>query len=471
MAGSQKPALTATTKPNNTAGATDVQTKAARKVTYIFQCTTAASVSLPYAAVVNGKVIPAHEKRVSRVTSGATKSNGQTRYTEGKFTIDAEAGDKVSLYLNSDAAVGHRTSPVYAVTVGERDIVVKVTEKEGLLSDGDTPTMVAKAKDAKAAPTVDEYTAALTGNVWMKVSHKYTAAEVDALMPAGTKAEVIAAIKCIYSELPSATLTVSVPAAGQQAAKSLTVTFIDSNNPKANIVGYTLLKEGLTRVHPGGFAALLNSALENGIPSLQVTSCWRPMLGSIAHRAGLGLDVGYVGLTRMNRQELRHAFEGKKPSKNGNGDDADNVSDAEVETFAEYESAIVEAKAARAKLSAAEKALVAAKKTKDSTKSAEAQSQVKTATKASEDADVAEDKARNAWNDERDAAEPADARLFRTSLLKCSCVRQLFDPWVMDANTQDKTTPAPNMQRGGSSSNERLHAHHLHITVHEPTIL
>ena len=480
MAGPQKPALTGVTKPNNMGGATDVQTNVAREVTYIFQCTTAASVNLPYAVAVNGKVIASHEKKVSRVNSGVVKKKGKTIYTEGKFTVDAEAGDKVSLYLNSDAAVGYRNTPVYAVTVGERDIIVKITEKEGRFPDSDAPTPVAKPKDAtaaptadesKAAPAVDEYTAPLTGDIWMKVSHKYTAAEVDAGMPTGTSAEVIAAIKDIYSGLTSATLTVSVPATAQQAAKSLKVTFSDSNNPKANIVSYSLLKDGLTRVHPGGFAALLNSALENDIPSLQVTSCWRPMLGSIAHRVGLGLDVGYVGLTRMNRQELRSAFEGKKPSKSGNGDDTDNVSDAEVTKFAEYESAIIEAKTARADLSAAEKALKAAKKTKDSAKTADAQTQVNAASKALEDADIAEDKAREAWNDERNATEPATVRLFRTSLLKCSCVRQLFDPWVMDENTQDTIAPAPNMQRGADFSNERLHSHHLHITVHEPKIL
>lgn len=476
MAAPQKPALTGTTKPNNTVGATDVQTKASRKVTYIFQCTTAATVSLPCAVAVNDKVIASHAKKASRVSSGATKKNGKTIYTEGKFTVDAEAGDKVSLYLNSDAAVGNRTAPVYAVTVGERDIVVKVTEREGLLSDSGTPALVAKAKDAKAASAgegkpdaeVDEYTAPLTGNIWMKVSHKYTAAEVDALMPKGTSTEVITAIKSIYNELPSATLTVSVPANDQQAAKSLKVTFIDSDNPKANIVGYTLLKEGLPRVHPGGFAALLNSALENDIPSLQVTSCWRPMLGSIAHRAGLGLDVGYVGLARMNRQELRKAFEGKKPSQKGNQNDADNVTDAEVKAFGEYETAIVDKKSAGDELDAAQKALKAAKKTGDEAKIKEAQQRVQDASDAVKEAAKTQTDKRNAWSKERDAGEPANTRLFRTSLLKCACVKQLFDPWFMNENVRDNTDALPNMQK---SSNETLHAHHLHVTVNDPKIL
>lgn len=83
----------------------------------------------------------------------------------------------------------------------------------------------------------------------------------------------------------------------------------------------------------------------------------------------------------------------------------------------------------------------------------------------------AEDEAKKQWDAERNAAEPAHARLFRTSLLRCRCIGQLFDPWYMDANTLDETPPEPNMQRGDTTSNERLHAHHLHLTVHEPKIL
>lgn len=82
-----------------------------------------------------------------------------------------------------------------------------------------------------------------------------------------------------------------------------------------------------------------------------------------------------------------------------------------------------------------------------------------------------EAKTGDAWNGARNAAEPASVRLFRISLLKCTCIAQLFDPWYMDENTRDDNAPEPNMQRGQSTSNERLHAHHLHITVHEPKIL
>lgn len=71
------------------------------------------------------------------------------------------------------------------------------------------------------------------------------------------------------------------------------------------------------------------------------------------------------------------------------------------------------------------------------------------------------------WNEERDKNEPAKVKGYRASLSKCKCVSQIFDPWFMDANTQDQIAAKPNEQR---DANEKLHAHHLHITVHEPKI-
>lgn len=315
----------------------------------------------------------------------------------------------------------------------------------------------------------------------MKVSHKYTSAEVDALVPAGTAPEVIAAVKSIYVGLSKAELKVSLPAKGSATTRELTVTFNDSDNPKQNITAYTLVGDGLTRVHPGGYAALFNAALENNIPSLTLTSCWRPMLGSIAHRAGLGLDVNMVGGTRMNREELRKSLlpttkkgkDGKKvavpAADTGNHNNKDNVTDDEVTLFKEYENAIVARKDADAEV---KEATAAFKKPKlnaeDKAKAAERQ---KTAIANQKAASDKQGDAEKAWNDERDAHEPDDIKLYRASLLKCSCVKQLFDPWFMDSDTKDKVDPEANMQRGASTSNERLHAHHLHVTVFEPKIL
>lgn len=72
-----------------------------------------------------------------------------------------------------------------------------------------------------------------------------------------------------------------------------------------------------------------------------------------------------------------------------------------------------------------------------------------------------------AWNKERDKNEPSKVKGYRASLSRCAHVRQLFDPWFMDENTQDAISAKPNEQK---TPNEKLHAHHLHITVHEPKI-
>ena len=383
------------TRPQNE-GRTDVPVAVTRKVTYILK-TGASNLSMPYAVAVDGVVQKAYRDKPARV-SGAS----------GKIVVQAAPGAKVTLYLNSDAHPSHRKEPVYLVTPAAHDVEVKITEKTGKHSDADTPTLVT----SNAAKKLDSYTAPLTGDIWMKISHKYAASEVDALVPAGTGAEVKTAVQSIYNVLAKAELTLTVAATATKPATQVVMTFADSNNPKENITAYGLLKDGLTRVHPGGFAALLNAAIAAGVTKLTMSSAWRPILGSIAHRAGLGLDVNYVGDTRMNREELRKA----------GAVDTSNVSAEEKRLLKEFEAAKAPQRGA----------------------------------------------AQTAWAAERDANEPAGVRAFRVSLAASPRVAQLFDPWFMDANTQDQAAATSNMQQ---SANETLHAHHLHVTVREPKIL
>ncbi len=78
--------------------------------------------------------------------------------------------------------------------------------------------------------------------------------------------------------------------------------------------------------------------------------------------------------------------------------------------------------------------------------------------------------ASNEWNAERNRNEPDLIRKLRDRLGRNKSVKQLFDPWYMDANTADNIPPVPNEQRR-SNPNERTHNNHLHITVREPKIL
>lgn len=453
MTSSPSPAANGQTRPNNSTGTTPVDVLPERKITYIFKITSAKNVRLPYAVSVDGAVLPTYANRTARVSGNS-----------GKFSITVRQGQRVALYLNSDASPAFRTQAVYAIEAGARNATITITEKAGKHTDSDTPTLQA----ANASTKEDSYTAPLTGDIWMKVSHKYTEAEVNARMPANTSAEVLAAVKSIYRGLQTSTLTIQQPGQSGQPTHTLTVRFTDSSNPKNNISQYELLADGLPRVHPAGFAALFTAALDNGITSLSMSSCWRPMLGSIAHRAGLGLDVSVLGGTTLNRQELRQAVKASSTNPKGNSNDNDNVSEAEIKAFAEYESAIKESKEANTKRDAAKKALEAANKTKDPDKIAQANKNLSEAESINEQAIKKQKEKSKTWDSERSKNEKTHIHAFRLSLLQFSEIRQLFDPWFMESNTKDNVAPVPNMQKTG---NETLHAHHLHITIDDPNIL
>ncbi|MFG6447095.1 hypothetical protein ACG0Z6_02430 [Roseateles sp. BYS180W] len=425
-----------------------------RTVTYQFSCSTAKNLDIPYAIAVDGRALPQFATQPGRVDC-----------SREKIQLKVQQGRRVSLYLNSDAHPSFRQSPVYAVTVGERDVLVTITEKTGRHNDPDTPTI------AQQTDTLDKYTAPLTGNIWMRISHRYTADEVASRLPDGTSAAVAAAVTSIYRGLSAATLTINEPATTTQPARRLVVNFRSENNPSSNITNFNHLSDGLPRAHPAGYAALFSAALDVGIASLTMSSCWRPMLGSIAHRAGLGLDVAVLGGTVLNREELRQAMKKMGAEQGiGNKNDKDLVSEAEITAFAAYEKSMAAQKAADDELDTA-----IAKKREISRKLPKNEEAIKQAAKAEADAkERAKNAAKNAneelkkWTAARDANEPDHVHRYRAALLQCRCVRQLFDPWVMDDNTRDNKAPSSNIQKTDSETN---HAHHLHITVSDANIL
>lgn len=444
---------------SSTGAVTTVPLSQTRKVTYVFDPKVAKSLHIPYAVAVNGVVPTEFAQKAHRLDEKS-----------GEITVPAAPGEQVSLFLNSDANPAWRKQPVYAVTVGTRDVVVTITEKKGKNLDTDTPILTKHADPkVEAAKKADTYSALLTGDTWMKVSHKYTPAEVQPRLPAGTSAVVEAAVTSIYQGLSSAKLKISEPGAAGKPSRTLAVDFADSENPHENISNnnYALLTQGLPRVHPAGYAALFTAALENNITAITLSSCWRPMLGSIVHRIGLGLDVSVLGGTKLNRQELRNAFSGNASGRHGNHDDEDNVTDAEVTAFGDYEEAIKVDKAAEAAKKQAKVALVKANMQATQFPITEATEKLATAEAVARAANTDMKNKENTWDKARDKGEPSHTRLFRVSLLKCSCIGQLFDPWFMSSNTHSGKTVS-NKQL---NELEKLHAHHLHITVDDPKVL
>lgn len=400
---------------------TTVNVSARRKVRYVFDTSaTKRDLALPYRVSIDGKV--------QEAAPNLRKLSGSKRSIE----LLVAPGARVALFLNSDVHPDFRREPVYALQVGEHDVEVLITEKPGRIGHAraEVGTSVTRQAGQPGERAVDCYKALLTGDIWMQISHLYTAAQADAILPPETAPPVRVAVRAIYSGLPAAQLLVQFPASDGAPAHALRVAFADSENARANITYCSLLKDVLPRTHPAAFAALLSEAYKAGVTEVHVTSCWRPMLGSIAHRAGLGLDIVYVAnasqTVRINRVGLTGAG-GRNP----------NIRAREKQLYDEYMEA---------------KRLAGNNKQTDDQRG---------------DAKRIENQAKKDWLSELQKNDPALINDLRARLKKNPSIEQIFDPWYMQIDTGSEVSSA-NEQR---SPNETLHANHLHLTINEPEIL
>lgn len=441
-------AVVTETKLNNDA-VTDATVTTSKTVTYEFETTTSRKLTIPYAVVVGGMIRSEFRNTTKRV-----------RGNFGHITVlNVEPGCEVSLFLNSDAHPDYRKNPVYSVRVKDNDVIVKITEKMGKHPDTDA---VVPCKDTSpvvnASKKYDSYTAVLTGDIWMKISHRYSPAELIALLPPDTLPTVATAIQEIYAGLqqPSVKIASKANSVGNDELTT-TITFQDGDNARKNIsAGYDFLREGLTRVHPTGYEAIFRAALEAGVDHVRISSVWRPLLGSIAHRAGLGIDIAYLGRTQMNRQELR----------SGKVSDTPNVSEDEKKLIVELDKAKAEEAEVKKKIAIAQYDIRSSAGTTANLIAAKAR--LAQAITAGSIAQERRKKAEIEWIAERDKNEPQHVRHFRQALTRSASILQVFDPWTMDANTKDNAPAVPNFQL---TANEELHAHHLHLTVNEPKLL
>jgi hypothetical protein len=304
--------------------------------------------------------------------------------------------------------------------------VVKITEQQGnkeyvepVVGQG-----IVRPPQSPGVRSAMHHVAKLTGDIWMLISHRYTEAEAETLLASTTDAVVRKAVCSIYRGLGVPKLDIP-HLIGNDV---LHVSFLKQDNPHLNIKNTcTLLGDVLPRTHPYAFAALFSVARNLRLSEVHVTSCWRPSLGSIAHRAGLGLDVNLLAdisqQVKINRAGLRE----KGPSKNP------NVTDREKELFV-----IAEEKEAIAK-------------------------------KNQSDPDAAKDAraAKDDWRHELNGNEPKIMHDLRDSLEKERRVGQILDPWYMEFNTNQPNSRKPNEQK---TVDEKFHNHHLHITIKEPGI-
>lgn len=454
--------LSHTAKLNTTPGScVDCPIEINRRVSYLFRTglwdkvlPSEKTLKIPFAYAVNGKV-----------NADFAKATGIIHAYQAKDNIFVEPGQTVSLYLNSDAAPANRKNPVFAITPKDHDVEVVIHEKRGKLGSDDTP----KFKETKEITgksgvkrKVDVYEATLTGDIWLKVSHKFTLDEAKALTPVDAAPEIRAAVLKLYDGSQHGILSISMKNADGKA-QVVDLSFEDAANPRENVTSFDMNKDGLPRVHPRAWVALIEAAFKAGVTKVQTSSAWRPQLGSILHRSGLGLDVSYLDKTPLDRGELIK-----------DGPDTANVSEEEKKLYKEKEAAEAEARKAAVdlkKLESERDALLALKKTAPNKASPiremELEKEIPVAVAKVKDADKKSKTADQAWNDERDKNEPVAVKTFRKQLSTAKYVKSIFDPWFMDGDTHDAKPAKPNVLKDG---NEKLHRNHLHVTIDDPTL-
>lgn len=262
-----------------------VPVRAQREVSYEFDTrATNADLAIPYVVIVNGKVQAPDKPR---------KLGKKERTIKVTVNIDS----KVALHLNSDVHPEYRRNPVYEVEVADNDVMVKITEKTGRTHNARPVVGKVLSRQTKAnGRSVDYYEALLTGDIWMAISHKYTEAEANALLPNDVEPVVRAAVCSIYRGLGVGKLDIPL----SDNSGMMYVSFIKQDNPHNNITRCSLLADVLPRTHPCAFAAVFSGARKLGITAIHITSCWRPSLGAIPHRAGLGLDIDFLANVEQN---------------------------------------------------------------------------------------------------------------------------------------------------------------------------
>lgn len=383
-----------------------IPVSARRKVCYEFDTTasSAKSLALPYVVMIDGKV----------QNDGKANKLGPSR----QINLHVLAGSKVGLYLNSDVHPDHRRQPVYEVVIAEHDVFVRIRERKGRW--GNLKPILGEPTFRPSSPRVAFYQTTLTGDIWKMISHQYTEAEANSLMPEGTSLVVRDAVCSIYRGLTGA--IVKIPPDEKQGTCALAVQFQRPHNAEENIANCSLLKDVLPRTHPCAFAALFNAACTVGVTEMLVTSTWRPMYGSILHRAGLGLDVTTIrdadGNVQINREGLTEPGQSKNT----------NVSDLEKDLYSQYQKA---------------------NKKNTGGKSGTASTELG-----------------NKWKTEVKKSEPKLMHKLREALGKQKSVRQIFDPWYMQSSTSTGRLDANEQVK----TNETTHDDHLHLTIREPNI-
>ena len=338
---------------------------------------------------------------------------------------EVRSGKAFGLLLGVDTKSNFREYPLYQVTPKDRDVIVDVYETYGKHTGNDTPAFI-ETREVNGNK-VDFYEAKLTGDIWKKISHAYDSSDVDEMLDVDLPDEAIQAIKDIYDgKLKGSNGRYSLDADVGNNQKIKFVWGGGNENALGNISSLDIKAELLTRVQPNTYGALLKAAIDAQVDEVTITSGWRPMLGSVFHRLGLGLDVTYVKHDGKNHHMYRNRGTLSQDEKDAYKDVADKQKALDAAN---------KAKKSQKEIGPLEEELVTAK--------------IKLAKVI-------------------DTAQPKPVKDFRKTLLGLAKIKQVLDPWYLDTNAGDTIEPQVNMLGQGKTKDRALeenHSHHLHITA------
>jgi hypothetical protein len=237
---------------------------------------------------------------------------------------------RIALHIANDAFEQHRKFQLFPWTVPDAaHSTVHVYEMRTDLQDrfstanqlGDTPSENSIAAKPHAT---NEYFGYLNGDLWLKISHEFTDDEITRLCPTETLSRPPLGGSEQAGGPPQsvsvdwATALQPIYGAGQNSrsfdsfsvqitALGITVKFAARAVANAiNTSALTTVQQALRRTSPRAFAAILKAAWRLNIDTIDLSSSWRPMLGSRLHKMGVGLDVTEIADSAENIDFLIH---------------------------------------------------------------------------------------------------------------------------------------------------------------------
>jgi hypothetical protein len=155
----------------------------------------------------------------------------------------------------------------------------------------------------------NEYFGYLNGDLWLRISHEFISDEITQLCPPETLTRSVLGIstqgsgssQSVAVDWSDALQPIYNAGAGSRSMDAFSVQISElgitlkfATRAVANAINAssaTTVQQALRRTSPRAFAAILKVAWRLNIDTVNLSSSWRPMLGSRLHKMGVGLDV------------------------------------------------------------------------------------------------------------------------------------------------------------------------------------